>query len=70
MKYLLIMIMCSNVSGTCMPGYDWPQKFDNLYDCLQTGYKQALVKHDEIGMQQINEHGIFIRFNCKEIETI
>ena len=70
MKYLLIMILCSNVSGTCLPGYEWPVQYDNLYDCLQTGYKESIRKHRDIGEKEINEHGIFIKFECKEINTI
>ena len=70
MKYLLIMILCSNVSGTCLPGYEWPVQYDNLYECLQTGYKESLRKHQDIGEKEINEHGMYIKFNCREINTI
>ena len=70
MKYLLIMILCPNVSGTCLPGYEWPVQYDNLYECLETGYRESLRKHQDIGKSEINEHGMYIKFNCREINTI
>ena len=70
MKYLLIMILCSNISGTCLPGYEWPVKYDNLYECLETGYKESLRKHRDIGEGQVNEHVMYIKFKCQELEVI
>ena len=70
MKYLLIMIMCSNVTGTCIPGYEWPKQFDTMYGCLESGYKQSLIKHEEIGPKDVNENGIYIKFICRKTETI
>ena len=70
MKYLLIMIMCSSLSGTCMPGYEWPKQFDSMYDCLQSGYAQSLMQHEKLGPKEVNENGIYIKFICRKTETI
>ena len=70
MKYLLIMIMCSNLSGTCMPGYEWPKQFDTMYDCLQNGYSQSLMQHERLGPEEGNKNGIYIKFICRKTETI
>ena len=53
-----------------MPGFEWPVQYDNLYDCLQTGYKESIRKHRDIGEKEINAHGILIKFECQEINTI
>jgi len=31
MKILLSLILCSGVSGTCLPPYDWPKQFPDMY---------------------------------------
>jgi|TARA_R100000458_G_C8015423_1_gene77550 hypothetical protein len=53
-----------------MPGYEWPKQFDTMYACLQSGYKQSLIKHEEIGPKDVNENGIYMKFICRKTETI
>ena len=40
--------------------------YNNFYDCFKNGYEESLRKTKEIGKEQINEHKIFMRFNCVE----
>ena len=70
MKIILILYMCSYVGGSCMPGHQWPDKFDDMYGCMQTGYSESIKKMEEVGREDVNEHENFIRFACfKEEET-
>ena len=66
MKVILILYMCSMTTGVCLPPYQFPTEFNNMYECLNTGYSEALKKSKEIGKKDINEHEIFIRFVCKK----
>jgi hypothetical protein len=58
--------MCSYTAGSCLPGHQWPNKFDDMYDCMQAGYKESIKKIGEVGRKDVNEHKIFIRFACVE----
>jgi hypothetical protein len=70
MKIILILYMCSYVGGACLPGHQWPDKFDDIYDCMQMGYSESIKKMKEVGRENVNEHEIFVRFACvKEQET-
>ena len=70
MKILLTLIMCSYTSGTCLPPYEWPIQYNDMYDCMQAGYTESMNKMEEVGREDVNEHEIFIRFACsQEIET-
>ena len=40
MKFLLSLIICSQVHTTCMPAYQWPDEFNSSYDCMMFGYKE------------------------------
>ena len=37
-----------------------------MYECLNAGYSEALKKSKEIGKEEVNKNGIYIRFMCKE----
>ena len=70
MKIVLILYLCSYTAGSCLPGYQVPDKFDDMYDCMNAGYTKSIKKMEEVGRKDVNEHEIFIRFACvKEEET-
>jgi len=69
MNFLLSIVICSQVAGTCLPPYPWPDKFDTQYDCLMFGYKQSIVKMEEIGSDDINKYNMFIKFYCSPVES-
>tara|TARA_R100000700_G_scaffold14602_1_gene20577 strand:+ start:179 stop:391 length:213 start_codon:yes stop_codon:yes gene_type:complete len=64
MKILLSLIICSSVAGECMPPYPWPDSFATKYDCLYFGYEESIRKLEEIGREDVNKHGMYIRFTC------
>ncbi len=66
MKFTLLMLMCSYVAGECMTPYPMPTKYNNMYSCLEAGYKESLKKLQEIGAKDVNEHEIYLRFICKK----
>ena len=70
MKFLLSLIICSQVHVTCMPAYQWPETFNTSYDCMMFGYEESMNKMKEIGRTEANKHGIYIRFLCTPEETI
>ena len=69
MKIALVMLMCSTFHG-CLEPFVMPTTYDNYYDCLQAGYKEAINKQTEIGRVETNKHQIFIRFNCNPANEI
>ena len=65
MKFILLLTMCSYVSGACMPTYEWPVKFDSGYDCSIAGYEESSKKLKQIGKADVELHRISIQFTCK-----
>ena len=65
MKFILSMLICSQVAGTCLPPYPMPEVYTNGYDCMMTGYNEAIKKMKEMGPEDINKHRIFIKFGCQ-----
>ena len=70
MKILLSIVICSQVAGTCLKPYPWPTTFNTQYDCLMFGYKESIVKMEEIGRTDVNKYNMFIKFYCTPENTI
>jgi hypothetical protein len=70
MKFLLSLIICSQVAGTCLEPYEWPKTFDTQYDCLMFGYQESMNKMKQIGLEDVNKYNMFIKFYCTPAATI
>jgi hypothetical protein len=68
MKFVLILIMCSGISGQCIEPYQWPGEFDSMYNCLQTGYMEASKKIEEMGPETVDKIYAHIKFYCQPIQ--
>ena len=64
MKFILTLIICSQVAGTCLEPYKWPDTFRTQYDCLMFGYEESLKKMKEIGREEVNKYNMYIKFYC------
>jgi hypothetical protein len=70
MKFILSLIICSQVAGTCLEPYQWPTTFDTQYDCMVFGYEESLIKIQDIGPDEVNKYNMYIRFICMPQPTI
>ena len=64
MEIILTLYLCSFTTGICSPPFKYDKTFNNYYDCLNTGYIEALKKSEQIGKEKVNQDGIYIRFAC------
>ena len=67
MNYFLSMLMCSAVANTCLPPHTFEDIYDSSYTCLVDGYQKSINKLEEIGQSEVDEHGIYIKFECTKI---
>ena len=58
--------MCSLWEGTCMEPHTFTKGYDSTYECLLDGYKKSIEKTEEIGRQEVNKYGIYMKFYCAE----
>ena len=70
MKFLLSMIICSQVAGTCLDPYPWPDTFNTQYDCLMFGYKESIIKLEQLGPEDVNKFNMYIKFYCSPVQSI
>ena len=75
MKYILILYMCSMVSGECPTSTISGWQFENHYDCVNAGYAVSqqtfrnLEDLEEWSREYIEQQKIAIRFECKELKV-
>ena len=70
MKFILGLIICSSVYGSCLPVHHWPETFNTHYECMIAGYEESIKKAKEIGPKEINKYSTIIKFYCTEESMI
>lgn len=73
MKYILILHLCSMLSGTCSSTSISGYQFISHYDCADAGYAVAqstfrnLENIEEFNKDYIEQSKIVIKFECKQL---
>ena len=67
MKVLLTMYLCSVIQLECIAPYTFPDRYNDLYSCMLSGYEKAYNKVKEIGKKDINADMLYIRFRCTQV---
>ena len=68
MKFLLTFVFCSGVAGKCLAPMEYPQKYVDLYPCLDAGYKESIVQLEGLVQESVNKEQIFIKFFCSPMQ--
>ena len=69
-ELILVLYLCSGIANTCMPPYQWPERFDDSFTCMVKGYEEAASKTKEIGPEEVNQYKIYIKFDCILVDPI
>ena len=68
MKVALVFLLCSSVNVGCLDPIPYPEKFKDEYTCLLKGYKESIRFLKNAGREDVNEHGLFYKFDCLEVK--
>ena len=69
-KYLLILQVCSFLTGECKPPVEVEQKYNSWYECAAAGSLNSLTLLQEEGKETINEYKVSVKYGCLEIREI
>ena len=67
MKFILSIIMCWSINNICLSPHVFAVTYEDTYTCLLDGYMKSYEKTIEIGQEEINKHGIYLKFDCTEL---
>lgn len=65
MEYILTMIVCSNLTGQCIPPYT-QGIFEDPYSCMLGGHLQSIKISQKLGAEHVNKYYTSIRFSCDQ----
>ena len=68
MEVVLVLFLCSSINKVCLDPIPYPEKFKDEYTCLLKGYDESKRLLERAGKENVNEHGLFYKFDCFEIE--
>ena len=69
-ELILVLYLCSGITNTCVPPYQWPERFEDSFTCMVKGYEEASKKTKEIGPEEVNQYKIYIKFDCILVDPI
>ena len=69
-ELILVLYLCSGITNTCVPPYQWPERFEDSFTCMVKGYEEASKKTKEIGPEEVNQYNIYIKFDCVVVDPI
>ena len=69
-KFVLILYICSTLTGTCNNGQIPGLEYDNHYDCALAGYKFASATLKDMDKELVNTHRAAVKFECKAVTII
>ena len=69
-KYLLILQVCSFLTGECKPVVEIEQPYNSWYECAASGNLNSftLLRAESVG--DINEYKLSVKFGCYEVHEI
>ena len=65
MKFILIISVCSQLYGNCMPPLVHDNHFNSHYGCATKGYAIAESMMADLGQDYVNNELIVIGFKCR-----
>ena len=67
MKFLLIVYICSAVSGECYTNKTYPKLFDDHHDCIRAGLSDSyeiIYAEGNFTKEDINIKQLYPKFTC------
>jgi hypothetical protein len=67
-KFVLILHLCSLITGTCPSNQTFSYEFNDHYTCIKAGYQQSFISLNSLDPEEINNSKMVVRFECKELK--
>jgi len=65
-KFILFMLVCSNISGNqCKPIPTPITEFNTYHDCIYFGYDYSSILLKEMTPAAVDEYEMYTKFSCK-----
>ena len=68
-KFALVLHLCTflNSNPYCFQEQIVPEQFEDYYQCITDGYVKSLSTLVNLGVTEVNEKRLAVKFECKEV---
>ena len=70
MKFLLILQVCSFLSGECKAPIEMPQVYSNWAECATNASVRSLELLQVEGFETVNNYRLAVKYGCHEVTTL
>ena len=70
MKFLLIIQVCSFLTGECKPPVQSTQLYNSWYECATAAHVNGLSILSAEGVHNINQYKLAIKYGCEAINEL
>ena len=70
MKFLLILQVCSFLSGECKAPIEMPILYDNWAECAADASVKSLELLQSQGFETVINYRLAVKYGCHEINTL
>jgi hypothetical protein len=67
MKWLLISWVCSAIAMGCKDPLQSTIQYNTYQECIGAGYTQGLKYNNNLPKDFVNQHLVYMKFTCKEV---
>jgi hypothetical protein len=67
MKFILVMSVCSFITGECLPPIQSLENFDDWKPCAIKGLQVGAEVLEAMDINTVNEYKLSIQYSCKPI---
>ena len=64
----LTVFLCSLYMGTCLQPHTFEDTYGDNFSCMLDGYQRSFDKMVDLGAEEVNKYGLYIRFVCQDID--
>ena len=70
-KFILLMLVCSNIPGNECKTIPTPiTEFNTYHECIYFGYDYSSILLKEMTTEAVDEYRMYTRFDCKTHKII
>tara|TARA_R100000231_G_C5219028_1_gene132936 strand:+ start:284 stop:496 length:213 start_codon:yes stop_codon:yes gene_type:complete len=70
MKFLLILQVCSFLSGECKAPIEMPILYDNWAECAADASVRSLELLQAEGFETVNNYRLAVKYGCHGVNTL
>jgi hypothetical protein len=70
MDYVLILYVCSVITGSCMESMPMPRAYKTHHECVINGAKKLVNILEDLNKEEMDQAKIYMAYSCVEKPSV